>query len=166
MCSRWNCSQFHKFEKVGARVEILCLNFQRTPPNKNIKSSQLATFEICEIFSNYYFSYVRDYKATLAWQAAINSRTNFFSQTSTQCKIKHMIFYRHFHIYLKKTLPAPKMFEVTVTLTEISLRCSVANKMIFFFCFWLYPKRSFFAQIDKFSNLFGRDHFYSYDELC
>ena len=26
----------------------------------------MATFEICEIFSNYYFSYVQDYKATLA----------------------------------------------------------------------------------------------------
>ena len=26
----------------------------------------METFEICEIFSNYYFSYVRDYNATLA----------------------------------------------------------------------------------------------------
>ena len=26
----------------------------------------MATFEICEIFSNLYFSYVRDYKATLS----------------------------------------------------------------------------------------------------
>ena len=26
----------------------------------------MAAFEICEIFSNYYFSYLRDYKATLA----------------------------------------------------------------------------------------------------
>ena len=26
----------------------------------------MATFEICEIFSDYYFSYARDYKATLA----------------------------------------------------------------------------------------------------
>ena len=104
MCSRWNCSQFHKFEKVRARVEILCLDFQRTPPNKNIKSSQVVTFEICEIFSNYYFSYVRDYKATLAWQAAINSRTNLFSQTTTQGKTKRIIFYRHFYINLKKNI--------------------------------------------------------------
>ena len=66
MCSRWYCSQFKKFEKAWARVEILCLDFRKTPSNQNIKSTNVATFEICEIFSNYYFSSVWDYKATLA----------------------------------------------------------------------------------------------------
>ena len=33
---------------------------------QNIKSNKVANFKICEIFSNYYFSYVRDHKATLA----------------------------------------------------------------------------------------------------
>ena len=31
-----------------------------------MKSNKVATIEICEIFSNNYCSYVRDYKATLA----------------------------------------------------------------------------------------------------
>ena len=82
MCSRWYRSQFNKFEKAWARVEILCLDFRKTPPNQNIKSSKVATFEICEIFSNYHFSYVRDYKATLAggnypfYTALIHQLTN------------------------------------------------------------------------------------------
>ena len=51
MCSKWYRSQFNKFEKAGAQVQILCLNFWTTPSNQNIESSKLATFEICEIFS-------------------------------------------------------------------------------------------------------------------
>ena len=66
MCSRWYGSQFNKFEKAWVRVEIHCLDFRKTLSNQNIKSSKLTTFENCEIFSNYYFSYVQDYKATLA----------------------------------------------------------------------------------------------------
>ena len=66
MCTRWYRPQFNKFEKASARVEILCLDFQKTPPNQNIKLSKVANFEICEIFSDYYCPYVRDYKATLA----------------------------------------------------------------------------------------------------
>ena len=66
MCSRWYRSQFKKFKKAWVRVEILCLDFRKTASNQNTKSSKVATFENCEIFSNYYFSYVRDYKATLA----------------------------------------------------------------------------------------------------
>ena len=58
-------SQFNKFEKAWARVEIFCLDFRKTPSNQNIKSTRVATFEICEIFSDYYLSYVQDYKATL-----------------------------------------------------------------------------------------------------
>ena len=62
---RWYRSQFNKFEKAWVRVEILYFDFRKTPSYQNIKSSKVVTFEICEIFSNYYLSYVRDYKATL-----------------------------------------------------------------------------------------------------
>ena len=65
MCSRWYRYQFNKFEKAWARVEILWLDFRKTPSNQNTKSSKVATFEICEIFCKYYFPYVWDYKATL-----------------------------------------------------------------------------------------------------
>ena len=54
-------SQFNKFEKHESE-----LKFWKTPLNKNIKPSKVATFENCGIFSNYYFSYLRDYKAILA----------------------------------------------------------------------------------------------------
>ena len=66
MCSRWYRSHFKKFQKAWIRVEILCLDFWKTPSNQNMKLSKVATFENCEIFSNSYFSYVRDYKAILA----------------------------------------------------------------------------------------------------
>ena len=39
--------------------------FRKYDQNQYIKSRKVATFENCEIFSNLYFSYVRDYKATL-----------------------------------------------------------------------------------------------------
>ena len=65
MCSRWYRSQFNKFDKAWVWVEILCLDFRKTPSNQNIKSSKVATLEICEIFSDNYFSYVQDYNATL-----------------------------------------------------------------------------------------------------
>ena len=65
MFSRSYRSQFNKFEKTWARVEILCLDFRKTLSNQNIKSSKVATLEICEIFSDNYFSYVQDYNATL-----------------------------------------------------------------------------------------------------
>ena len=51
--------------KKQVRVEILSLDFWKTPSNQYIKSTKVATFENCEIFSNY-FSYVWDYKATLS----------------------------------------------------------------------------------------------------
>ena len=66
MCSRWYRSQFNKFEKALARVEILCLDFQKTPSNQKIKSSKMTTFETDDVFSNHYFSYVRDHLAALA----------------------------------------------------------------------------------------------------
>ena len=66
ICGRWYRYQFNKFEKGWARVALLCLDFRKTPPNQNRKSNKVATFKVCEIFSNYYFSYVRDYKDTLA----------------------------------------------------------------------------------------------------
>ena len=50
MCSRWYRSQFNKFEKAWVRIEMLFLDFQKTPLNQNMKSSKVAIFEICEIF--------------------------------------------------------------------------------------------------------------------
>ena len=38
MCSRRYRSQFNKFEKAWARVEILCLNFRKTPSNFKIQN--------------------------------------------------------------------------------------------------------------------------------
>ena len=40
--------------------------FMKLSQINNIKSRKVATFQNCEIFSNYYFSYVRDVKATLS----------------------------------------------------------------------------------------------------
>ena len=101
MCSWWYRSQFNKCEKVWARVDILCLNFRKSPPNQNIKSSKVATFEICEIFSNYYFSYVRDYKATLA---GVNKKSNlkghlgyktiFCHKKSLDIKLRNILIWR------------------------------------------------------------------------
>ena len=51
MWSRWYHFQFNKFVKAWVRVEILYLDFRKTPSNQNIKSSKVAIFEICEIFS-------------------------------------------------------------------------------------------------------------------
>ena len=67
MWSRWYRSQFNKIKKASLRIEILCLDFHRKLSQIiNIKSRKVATFKNCEIFSNYYFCYVRDYKATLS----------------------------------------------------------------------------------------------------
>ena len=66
MWSRWYRSQFNKIEKAWVRVEILCLDFRKTRSNQYIKSRKVATFKNYEIFSNLYFSYVRNYKATLS----------------------------------------------------------------------------------------------------
>ena len=68
MCSRWYRSQFNKFEKAWARVEILCLDFQKTPSNQNIKSSKVPTFKIYEIFSNHYFSALALALLWIDWQ--------------------------------------------------------------------------------------------------
>ena len=59
----------------GSVLKFFCLHFRKTPSNQNIKSNEVATFENCEILSNYYFSYVRVYKATL-WRVAINRFLN------------------------------------------------------------------------------------------
>ena len=55
MCSRWYRSQFNKIEKAWVRVEILCLDFLKTWSDQYIKSRKVATFENCEIFSDWYF---------------------------------------------------------------------------------------------------------------
>ena len=55
----------NKIKKAWVRVEILCLDFPKIQSNQNIKSKEVTTFKIWEIFSNLYFSYVRGYKANL-----------------------------------------------------------------------------------------------------
>ena len=47
-------------------MKLFVLIFGKLNQINNIKSRKVATFENCEIFSNYYFSYVPDYKATLS----------------------------------------------------------------------------------------------------
>ena len=49
------------------------------------------------------------YSSARSRNVDINSRINLFSQISTQYSTKHMIFYRHFYINLKKTLQALKI---------------------------------------------------------
>ena len=79
ICSRWYRSQFNKIEKAWVRVEILCLDFPKIRSNQYMKSRKVTTFEICKIFSNLYFSYVRGYKATLLGG---NNKRNVFLQES------------------------------------------------------------------------------------
>ena len=53
-------------KKHGSELKFFVSIFRKLNQINNIKSRKVATFENCEIFSNYYFSYVRDYKATLS----------------------------------------------------------------------------------------------------
>ena len=56
----------------------------------------MATFEICEIFSNYYFSYVRDYKATLTGGNKIVAKPiSFIVFVYEQTKLKRKKGYKH-----------------------------------------------------------------------
>ena len=64
MCSKWYRSQFNKFEKAWARVEILCLNFLENSIKKKYNIDQSSNLR--NLWDFYYFSYVRDEKATLA----------------------------------------------------------------------------------------------------
>ena len=83
MCSRWYCCRFNKIEKAWARVEILCLDFPKIRSNQYIKSRKVATFEICQIFSNLYFSYIQDYKTTLLGG---NKKVIFFRNSTLKCE--------------------------------------------------------------------------------
>ena len=77
-CYRLTSSNVHTVKKCAAsdnvsnltrqkrRVEILCLDFPKTQSNQYIKSRKVTTFKNCEIFSNLYFSHVRNCKATLS----------------------------------------------------------------------------------------------------
>ena len=49
-----------------------------------MKSSKVVTFEICEIFSNYYFSYGRDYKATPTGDNKARKNIGRFSNSVTE----------------------------------------------------------------------------------
>ena len=55
-----------RLKKDGSELKFFVSIFGKLNQINDIKSRKVATFENCEIFSNYYFSYVRDYKATLS----------------------------------------------------------------------------------------------------
>ena len=92
ICSRWYHFQLNKIEKAWVWAEILCLDFEKTRSNQYIKSSKLATFKNCEIFSNLYFSYIRDYKATLSdgnKTKRIQSTILYIQYLGKRRKLKH-----------------------------------------------------------------------------
>ena len=93
MCSWWYHSQFNQFKKACVRVEILYFDFRKTPSNQKTKLTKVATFEICEIFSNYYSSYVRDYKATLAGGNNLFSDDIFCDQYWLLMSVLHLWFF-------------------------------------------------------------------------
>ena len=55
-----------RLKKHGSKLKFFVSIFGKLSQINNIKSRKVATFESCEIFSNYYISHVRDYKATLS----------------------------------------------------------------------------------------------------
>ena len=58
-----------RLKKCGSELKLLVSIFRKLyqiNQLNQIKSRKVATFENCEIFSTLYFSYVRDYKATLS----------------------------------------------------------------------------------------------------
>ena len=59
-------------KKHGSELKF-CLDFPKTRSDQSTKSRKVAAFENYEIFPNLYFSYVRDYKATLS--GGNNSKT-------------------------------------------------------------------------------------------
>ena len=59
-------------KKHGSELKF-CLDFLKTRSDQSTKSRKVAAFENYEIFPNLYFSYVRDYKATLS--GGNNSKT-------------------------------------------------------------------------------------------
>ena len=55
-----------RLKKHVSELKFFVSIFAKLNQINNIKSRKVATFENCEIFSSNYFSYVRDYKATLS----------------------------------------------------------------------------------------------------
>ena len=54
-----------RLKKHASQLKFFVSIFGKLNQINNVKSRKKATFENCEIFSNYHFSYARDYKATL-----------------------------------------------------------------------------------------------------
>ena len=59
-------SSLTRLKNHGPELTFFVSIFMKLSQINNIKSRKVATFQNCEIFSNYYFSYVRDVKATLS----------------------------------------------------------------------------------------------------
>ena len=55
-----------KLKKHGSEFKFFVSILGKLNEINNIKSRKVATFENCEIFSDFYFSYVRDCKAILS----------------------------------------------------------------------------------------------------
>ena len=69
-CAAGDIPRLTRLKKHGSELKFFVSIFGKLSQINNIKSRKMATFENCETFSNCYFSYVRDYKATLS--GAIN----------------------------------------------------------------------------------------------
>ena len=54
-----------RLKKHGSELKFFVSIFGKLNQINNIKSRKVATFKNCEIFSNYCFSYLRDYKDIL-----------------------------------------------------------------------------------------------------
>ena len=55
-----------RLKKHGSKLKFFVSIFTKLNQINNIISRKVATFEDCEIFSNYYFPYVWDYEATMS----------------------------------------------------------------------------------------------------
>ena len=105
-----------RLKKHGSQLNFFVSIFGKLRQINNTKSRKVATFKNCEIFSNYYFSYVPDYKATLSGGNKIRTQrlyslrsiVNFLVVTSYMekfksfkkgCKIILKLFkIAHFHL--------------------------------------------------------------------
>ena len=82
-----------RLKYMGPCLNSLSLNFPNTWWNDHIKLRIMATFENCKIFSTYYFSNVRGYKAALKdgnyWTLLIVAVTTFLLVKSCGSNICH-----------------------------------------------------------------------------
>ena len=74
-----------RLKKHGSELKFFVSIFGKLNQINNIKSRKVAAFENCEIFSNYYFSHVRDYKATLS-----GGNKDVQVQFKVDCAVKYL----------------------------------------------------------------------------